>query len=71
MTLADAERLLAEGADQLIIGTGQSGVLRLSEEAQTFFDRQGCEVTLAPTPEAIEQFNAATEPVTGLFHLTC
>jgi hypothetical protein len=71
VTLEDAERLLALGADRLIIGTGQSGVLHLNQEAQAYFEQHGCEVSLAPTPEAIEHFNAAAEPVTALFHLTC
>jgi len=28
-------------------------------------------VTLAATPEAIEFYNAAAEPVAAMFHLTC
>jgi hypothetical protein len=67
----DAKYLAAQGAPRVIIGTGQYGALRLSKEAEALFRRQGCEVTLVPTPEAIELYNAATEPVTALFHLTC
>jgi hypothetical protein len=71
VTLDDAERLLAYGAPRLVIGAGQSGLLRLSPEARTYLQQHGCEVILAPTPQAIEAFNAAAEPVTALLHLTC
>jgi hypothetical protein len=67
----DAEYLAAQGAARVIVGTGQYGALRLSEDAEACFRQHGCEVTVAPTPEAIALYNAATEPVTGMFHLTC
>ena len=68
---AEAEYLLDQGAARLIIGTGQYGALGLSDEAKAFLDKKGCAVTLASTPEAIELYAAAAEPVTAMFHLTC
>jgi hypothetical protein len=67
----EAEYLVELGAERLIIGTGQYGALTLSEEAAGYLREKGCTVTLAPTPEAIEHYNAATEPTTAMFHLTC
>jgi hypothetical protein len=46
-------------------------VLKLSLEANAHLEKQGCAVTLAPTPEAIELYNACEGPVIALFHLTC
>ena len=59
----EAEHLLDQGADRLIIGTGQYGALRLSEEATAYLEETGCTVSLAPTPEAIERYNAADAAV--------
>ena len=65
------EYLLGLGARRLIIGSGQSGVLRLSDEARAFLDEQGCALTVARTPRAIEVYNAAGEPVSAMFHTAC
>jgi len=67
----EAEYLLELGAKRLIIGSGQYGALHLSDEAEAFLRKAGCAVTVAPTPQAIEAYNIAAEPVTALFHLTC
>ena len=71
VTEADARRLVELGAGSLIIGTGQSGVLRLDPEAKAYLDQQGCGLTLARTPEAIALYNQTDGPLTALFHLTC
>ena len=71
VTEEDVRHLLELGAGPLVIGTGQHGVLRLDAAAKAYLDQQGCAVTLAPTPEAIELYNASEGPVTALFHLTC
>ena len=67
----EAKHLLNQGAERLIIGTGQSGVVRLSDEAVAHLREKGCAVSLAPTAEAIDLYNAAAEPVAAMFHLTC
>ena len=67
----EAAYLVELGADRLIIGTGQYGALKLSDEAKAFLDDEGCAVTLAPTPEAIEHYNTTAQPTTAMFHLTC
>ncbi len=67
----EVKHLLKQGAERLIIGTGQSGVVRLSDEAAAYLQKNTCTVTLAATPEAIEFYNAAAEPVAAMFHLTC
>jgi hypothetical protein len=67
----EARHVYQEGADHLILGTGQYGLVKLSDEADEFFERQGCRVTSLPTPEAIQAWNEAQGAVIGLFHVTC
>lgn len=67
----EAEHVYEKGARLVVIGTGQHDNVRLSPEAQEYFDRHECAVRLVPTPEAIGEWNAAPECAIGLFHVTC
>lgn len=71
ISLAEAEDIYEEGADKIIIGTGQSGKLKLSDEAAGFFRQKECHPVLLPTPEAIQVWNEAKGSTIGLFHITC
>jgi len=71
MSLAEAEYLYETGCKKLIIGTGQQGVLALSDEAAKFFEKHSCNVILKKTPEAIKEFNDTPDKKIGLFHVTC
>jgi hypothetical protein len=46
-------------------------MVSFSEEAADYFKKKKCKIDLHPTPKAIEKWNAATEAVIGLFHITC
>ena len=67
----EAEFAFEKGCEQLILGSGQMGNVRLSPEAQAYFAKKGCEVVLRPTPEAIHLFNRSPARKAGLFHVTC
>ena len=67
----EAKFIYEEGSDQLVIGTGQQGNVRLSPEASDYFENKGCEVTLQPTPEAVRSFNQSRQKKIGLMHVTC
>lgn len=67
----EAEYIYQEGADKLIIGTGQTGFVELSDEAAGFLDQKKCQVELLPTPDAIKKWNRAGDGTIGLFHVTC
>ncbi len=67
----EAEHIFKDPADQLIVGTGQTGRVRLSDEAADFFKQHHCKVILLPTPEAIERWNTEKGRAIGLFHVTC
>jgi hypothetical protein len=71
ISLAEAQHVYREGAERLIVGTGQDGEVKLSEEAAKYFADQHCQVDLLRTPRAIEAWNEAEGQVIGLFHVTC
>jgi hypothetical protein len=71
VSLAEAEFIFEEGMEQLIIGTGQNGMVTLSGEAADYFKKRKVQVDLSPTPEAIEHWNKAKGATAGLFHVTC
>ena len=71
LSLAEAEFVYEDGANRLIIGSGQTGMVELSPEAEAFFQKKGCLVELLPTPEAIQRWNQAEGKAIGLFHVTC
>jgi hypothetical protein len=71
VSLAEAEYICEKGAERLIVGAGQSGMVELSREAADYLAEKKVAVDLAPTPEAIERWNKAKGPVIGLFHVTC
>jgi hypothetical protein len=69
--LKEAKHIYKEGADLLVVGTGQYGLVALSDEAAKYFERKKCKVKLRPTPEAVQVWNEAKGNVIGLFHVTC
>jgi len=71
ISLAEAEDIYEDGAQTLIIGTGQFDQVRLSEEAQAYFDKRGLKLISQSTPKAIKLWNEAQGEAIGLFHVTC
>ncbi len=71
ISLEEAKYIYQDGAERLIIGSGQNGMMGLSEEAIDYFRKKKCKVHLQPTPMAIEYWNKAKGTVIGLFHITC
>ncbi|MGC9336407.1 MAG: Mth938-like domain-containing protein [Anaerolineae bacterium] len=67
----EAEYVYQEGAKRLIVGSGQFGLVELSDEAAGFFQDRGCQVDILPTKEAIQAWNEAGDGIIGLFHVTC
>jgi len=71
LSLNEAGHSYEEGENRLIIGTGQYGNVRLSDEAADYFKRKQCQVDLLPTPAAIQAWNESEGEVISLFHVTC
>ena len=68
---AEAEHVYEEGAERLIIGSGQSGLLELSAEAARYLEARNCRPEILPTPQAIQAWNRSSDAVIGLLHVTC
>jgi len=71
ISLKEAKHVYEKDAQRIIIGTGQYGIVKLSDEAEDFFRKKKCLVDLLPTPKAIRNWNAVQESKIGLFHVTC
>jgi hypothetical protein len=71
ISLAEVEHIYQDGAECLIIGAGEFGRVKLSEEAADYLDERGCRVDLLPTAKAIQAWNSAKGDVIGMFHITC
>ena len=71
ISIEEAEYILEKGAEWLIIGSGQNGMVTLSKEASKYFKKKKVRVELASTSEAIQLWNNAQGSVIGLFHVTC
>jgi hypothetical protein len=68
---AEAQFVYEEGAARLIVGSGQTGMVRLSADAAEYFKKRDCQVDILPTPKAIEAWNKVEGKAIGLFHVTC
>lgn len=67
----EAKYIYQKGMVRLIVGSGQYGALSLSAEAEKYFQKKDCSVTILPTPAAIKIWNETEGEVVGLFHVTC
>ncbi len=71
ISIEEAEHIYEKGGDKLLIGSGQTGMVRLSDEAAELFNKKNCLVEILPTGKAIEKWNEDKGSVIGLFHITC
>jgi hypothetical protein len=71
VSLEEAKHIYEEGTEKIIIGTGQTGFVKLSEEAEDFFREKQCGIELFPTPLAIERWNEVEGRFSAMFHITC
>ncbi len=65
----EARDLYEEGVQMVIVGSGQYGVLKLSDDARKLF--RECSLDLLPTPKAAQVWNETSGPAVALFHITC
>ncbi|MDO8639446.1 MAG: MTH938/NDUFAF3 family protein [bacterium] len=77
----DIRRAAEQNPDTIVIGTGESGIAMITDEAQDFIRARGIELVIDRTEEAAKTFNVINDEsfeedgkqnkVIGLFHLTC
>lgn len=79
--LEDIKRALDESPETIVIGTGESGMAQVTENAQKAIQAKGIKLVIDQTEQATKTFNIINEnsveeegkqeKVIGLFHLTC
>lgn len=79
--IKDVERAVEKNPQTIIIGTGESGIAKVTKEAEDFIKEKGIELLIDGTEQAIKTFNILKEEseeeegkqrkAIGLFHLTC
>jgi len=77
----DVERAIEQNPDTIVIGTGESGMVEVTDEAQNLINKKGIRIVIDATEQAIKTFNVINgeseeeegeqDKVIGLFHLTC
>jgi hypothetical protein len=77
----DIKRAIEQNPQVIIIGTGASGLMEVSEEIKNELESMGIELIIDNTEEAVKTFNIICEKsaeeegkqkkIIGLFHLTC
>ena len=55
----------------IFIGTGQSGLVELTDEGQNYLSERGIGVKALTTPELIDAFNKYEKQKAALIHVTC
>jgi len=69
----DISTIIEEAPEILIIGTGDSGKLKVAEAIKTYIESQGIELRIAKTKDACELYNQLSKEshVIAALHLTC
>jgi hypothetical protein len=74
LAVEDLQRILAAGPEVLVVGCGASGLMKISEDAESILQREGIELIALDTHKAVKKFNALAENdenVAAALHLTC
>ena len=71
---SDITKLVDEAPQVLVIGTGASGLMRVSDAVVELCEKRGIRLVACPAAEAVKLYNEASEvakTVAACFHLTC
>lgn len=55
----------------LFIGTGQSGLVELTDEGAAYLRGRGIDCEALPTPQVVEAYNRCPRRKAALIHVTC
>ena len=66
---ADLARACRGGPQVLVVGTGESGDLKLTKESQAYLRRRAIEVHVLCVPEAIDLYNKVEQRKAALIHV--
>ena len=72
--LADIQELLDNGAEIIVLSTGQNQQLQIKDGVADLLKKQGLDVYVQETNQAVETYNQSArsgKPVGALIHSTC
>jgi hypothetical protein len=73
LSVADIAEVITENPDVLIVGTGDSGLMKVLPEVQSEAEARDIKLIAKPTNEACEAYNqlCLSQKVGAALHLTC
>lgn len=69
--LDDIREVLDFHPDILIVGTGESGIMKVGNDVKSAIEGMGIKLIVGKTPEAVKKFNELRGKVVAALHLTC
>jgi hypothetical protein len=70
-SIEEAKKVIVGGAETIVVGTGQSGVLSIPDDTKQFLAKRKINLIAEKTPRAIKTFNSLSGKKSALFHTTC
>ena len=67
----ELEAVCQGGPEVLFIGSGMSGKVELTDDAQRFLTQRAIKCEIQPTPKAAENYNRSKLRKAALIHVTC
>ncbi len=73
LSLEDIAEVMAENPEVLVVGTGDSGLMKVLPEVEQSLEAQGIRLVVQPTERACNTYNqlCCSQKVVGVFHITC
>ena len=74
LEIGEFTKVLRAGPEIVVVGTGQSGSLKLAPEVVHWAKNKHIDLYMDKTPKAVDIFNAFAnqgKKVVGIFHVTC
>lgn len=74
ITRNDIEELMLKEPEVIVVGTGNSGMMKIDTEAELSARLNGVELVVAETPKAAQEFNKLMrlkKRVVAVMHATC
>ncbi|MFX0015881.1 MAG: Mth938-like domain-containing protein [Promethearchaeota archaeon] len=72
--LEDLQEIIKRKPDILVIGTGYSGIMKVSKEILSKLEDMGIKTIVKKSPEAVSEYNAlmkGEKRIAAALHLTC
>lgn len=69
LTRKELKKMLREGPELIVIGTGQRGMMPMTPKAEKLLD--GCISFIGPTPYALDWMQKEQRKMVALLHVTC